>query len=137
MNNLKSLIIQQIKSVFGSTIKVYDEEVKQGLKVPSFQFLIADNSQTTGLNVVKRNPVFNVNYFPKSLNERRTECDEVLETFQNEFRLIGGKHYAYEIEGKMSDGVLVITFGLRLLLKEVVTGTPMTTLGGVTVGFKK
>lgn len=137
VTNVKSLIIQQIKSVFGNTFKIYDEPVRQGLKVPAFQLLIVDNTQTTGLNVVERTYTVNVNYFPQSLDERRTECDGVLETFQTEFRLIGEKHRAHEIEGRVSDDVLVITFELRLLLKEVVVGDPMNTLGGVTVGFKK
>lgn len=136
VTNLKSLIIQQIKAVFGNTIKIFDEPVRQGLKVPAFQVLIVDNTQKTGLNVVHRTYTINLNYFPLSLDERRSECDGVLETFQTAFRLIGGKHHAHEIEGSISDDVLVITFDLRLLLKDVVTGDVMNTLGGVTVEFK-
>ena len=128
VTNLKSLIIKQIKSVYGSTIKVYDEPIRQGLKTPSFLLLIVDNTQTTGLNVVERNYAVNVNYFPHSLDERRSECDSVLETFQTEFRRIGTKHHSHNIEGVVSDDVLVITFNVRVLLREVVDGIKMQTL---------
>lgn len=128
VTNLKYLIIQQIKAVFGNTIKIYDEPVRQGLKVPAFQILIADNTQKTGLNVVHRTYTINVNYFPLSLDERRSECDGVLEAFQTAFRLIGNKYHAHEIEGSMSDDVLVITFNVKVLLREVVDGIKMQTL---------
>lgn len=134
VTNLKALIIQQIKSVYGTGTVVYDEPIRQGLKTPSFLLLIADTNQTTGLNEINREYVVNVNYFPLSIDERRSECEGVLETFLNEFRYIGTKHHAHSIEGIVSDDVLVITFNVKVMLKDVVVGTKMNTLGGVTVG---
>lgn len=125
---LKSLIIQQIKRVYGPGTLVYDEQIRQGLKAPAFQLLIADTNQTTGLNEVNRDYVVNVNYFPLSVDERRSECDGVLETFQNEFRYIGTKHHVHELGGIVSDDVLVITFNVKMLLQEVVDGIKMETL---------
>lgn len=127
VTKLKSLIIKQIKAVYGP-LKVYDEPVKQGLVTPAFLVLIADTNQTTGLNELHRNYMINVNYFPLSADEGRSECDSVLETFQNEFRYIGTKHHVHELGGVISDDVLVITFNVKLLLHEVVDGIKMETL---------
>ncbi|MHA6258353.1 phage tail terminator family protein [Sporosarcina sp. CAU 1771] len=135
MNNLKSLMIARIRNVFGE-LKVYDEPVQQGLVTPSFQMLLVDTTQNTGLNMVERTYTVNINYFPLSIDERRTECDGVLETFQTNFRMIGNKHHVHNIEGSMNDDVLVITFNIRALLKEVNTGDKMNTLGGVTIETK-
>lgn len=133
--NLKSLIIKQIRDVFGN-MQVYDEPVQQGLVTPSFQMLIIDTTQQTGLKVVERTYKVNVNYFPSSIDERRGECDTVLETFQTNFRVIGNKHHAHNIDGNITDDVLVMTFNVRMLLKEVKTGTVMQNLGGVAVEIK-
>lgn len=133
VTNLKSLIIRQIKEVYGN-LKVYDEPVRQGLKAPAFLVLIINNSQERKLGRnSKRTYTINVTYFP-STEDRRGECDEVLETFQNEFRYIGNQYHAHEIEGGVVDEVLVITFDVNSLVRQVVDETLMQTLkfGGVT-----
>ena len=130
--NLKSLIIQQIKQVYGP-VKVYDEPVRQGLVTPAFLVLIFNNHQERQLaSRVARSYSFNVNYFPTT-KDIRTECDEVLEVFQTEFTRIADKYHVHEIEGAVSDDVLVITFTVKALLREVAGGTKMQTFGGVTI----
>ncbi|MCJ8008903.1 DUF6838 family protein [Lederbergia wuyishanensis] len=131
--NLKSLIIDQIRTVFGN-VKVYDEPVKQGLMTPAFQLLIFNSHGQRALgNQESRTISFNVNYYPES-EDIRNECDGILETFQNEFKYIANKYHVHEIEGSVSDDVLVITFSVNALLTEKVEGTKMKELGGVTVG---
>jgi hypothetical protein len=131
-NNLKSLIIQQIKQVYGN-LKVYDEPVRQGLITPAFLVLIFDNRQKRLLaKQVSRTHSFNVNYYP-STEERRSECEGVLEAFQNEFKYVANKYHVHEIEGAVVDSVLVITFTVNALLREIVEETPMQTLGGVSI----
>jgi hypothetical protein len=130
--NLKSLIIQQIKQVYGN-LKVYDEPVKQGLVTPAFLVLIFNNNQTRLLaKQVERTYSINVTYFPLT-EDRRGECDGVLETFQNEFIYIGNKYHVHELEGEVVDDVLVITFTIKALLREVVVETKMQSIGGVTI----
>lgn len=134
-NNLKSLIIAQIKEVFGP-LKVYDEDVKQGLVTPSFSIRLFNQHQERKFwKSVERTYSVNVNYFPET-EDIRYECDEILETFQTEFRYISNKHHVHEIEGIISDGVLVITFNVKALLREAVEGTKMQDLGGITVDKK-
>lgn len=132
VTNLKSLIIHQIKSVFGE-VKVYDEPVRQGLVTPAFLLLIFDTQQHRQLrSTVSRTYSINVTYFP-STEDKRNECDEVLELFQTEFIRIADKHHVHNIEGVVSDDVLVITFTVNALLREVVDGIKMQELGGVTI----
>lgn len=117
IDEIKSLIIQQIKQVFGS-LKVYDEPIKQGLKVPAFLVLVFDNFQERKLKgQVSRTYSFNVTYFPSQATNN--ELDGVYETFQNEFQYIANKHHVHRLDSVKQDGVLVITFTINLLLKEV------------------
>lgn len=135
VNNLKSLIIAQLKEVYGP-LKVYDEEVKQGLVTPSFSVFFFNQHQERKLwKSVERTYSVNIIYFPGT-EDIRYECDGVLATFQTEFRYIANKHHVHEIEGTLSDDVLVITFNIKVLLREMVDGTKMQDLGGMTVDKK-
>ena len=134
-NNLKSLIIKQIKAVYGP-LKVYDEPVKQGLKTPAFLVLFFNRKQQRLLRgSVERIYSVNVTYFPSTEN-KQNECDEVLEQFENEFQYIADKFHVHSLEGSVSDDVLVITFEVRALLRVVVERTKMQYLGGVSVDKK-
>lgn len=132
VNDLKSLIIRQLKQVYGN-LKVYDEPVKQGLITPAFLVLIFNNLQERELaRRVSRTISINVTYFP-STKDIRSECDGVFETFQNEFQYIGSKYHVNSLEGVVEDDVLVITFSVKDLLREIVNETKMQTLGGVNI----
>lgn len=132
VNHLKALIIQQIREVFAN-VRVYEESIRQGLQVPAFQILLFDSLSERKLHTnLEKFQSFNVNYYPATENIR-TECDTVLELFQNEFKYIGNQFHVNQIQGTISDDVLVITFTVNLLMKEVVVGTKMNELGGVTV----
>lgn len=130
---IKTLIIQQIKQVFGN-IKVYDEKVKQGLQTPAFLVRIIRSGQERKVKgQVQRSYSFNVVYFPQS-TEVDTECDDVFETFQTEFQYIANKYHVYRLDGVKQDDVLVITFDVSARLQEVMDETKMKTLGGVWIG---
>lgn len=132
VNDLKSLVIQQIKQVFGN-IKVYDEQVKQGLVTPAFLVLIIDNTQDRKMKrQVNRIYRFNVTYFPGT-DDIHGERDTVYETFQNEFQYLANQYHVNKLESAKEDSMLVITFSVSVRLKEMVEETPMQTLGGVTV----
>lgn len=132
-NELKTLIIQQLKAVFGN-VKIYDEPVKQGLKTPAFLVLIFNNHQERQLsNSVAKTWSVNISYFPQS-DEVRTECNEILEIFQNEFHRIANRYHVHGLSGEVVDEVLVITFDVKGLFKERVEETTMQVLGGVNIG---
>lgn len=130
---IKTLIIQQIKQVFGN-VKVYDEKVKQGLQTPAFLVRMIQSEQERKIKgQVWRTHSWNVVYFPQSM-EVDAECDNVFETFQTEFQYIANKYHVYRLEGVKQDDVLVITFDVSARLQEVTTETKMQMLGGVWIG---
>lgn len=129
---LKSLLISQINSVFGE-IPVYDERVKQGLKVPAFLlhfFEIKSERQMKGQ--LKKTYHVNLNYVPRE-KEVKTECDRVLELLQNNFRYIGGKHHVHNLDGEIVDDVLVTTFKVVVRFADVEDEVKMQRLGGVSI----
>ena len=130
---IKTLIIQQIKEVFGN-VKVYDEKVKQGLQTPAFLVRMIQSEQERKVKgQVWRTYSWNVVYFPQSM-EVDAECDNVFETFQTEFQYIANKYHVHRLEGTKQDDVLVITFDVSARLQEVTDETTMQTLGGVWIG---
>lgn len=132
VNNLKALIIHQIKEVFGN-VKVYDERIKQGLKTPAFLVLIIDSEQETQIaKSVNRYFAFNVNYYPAT-DDVRSECDMILQTFQNEFRYIQDTFHVLKLNGSVVDDVLVMTFNVNVRLREVLAGIKMESIGGVSI----
>lgn len=132
VNNLKSLIIQQIKQVFD--VKVYDEPVRQGLKTPAFLVLIISDIQERKLwGLSEREYLVNVTYFPEDERNAYSENDKVSETFKNNFRYIADQFHVNRLEADKHDGTLVITFSVRHLVKEIFENTKMETMqyGGV------
>ncbi|MEB3750044.1 phage tail terminator family protein [Geobacillus icigianus] len=130
---IKTLIIQQMKEVFGN-VKVYDEKVKQGLQTPAFLVRMIQSEQERKIKgQVWRTYSWNVVYFPQS-TEVDAECDDVFEMFQTEFQYIANKYHVHRLEGTKQDDVLVITFDVSARLQEVMDETKMQTLGGVWIG---
>lgn len=133
--DLKTLIIQQIKLVFGD-VKVYDEPVRQGLKTPAFLVLIIDDNQERKLgNTSKWEYAINVTYFPEDDEDFNAECDGVSETFKRNFRYLADKHHVLKLNAKKHVGTLVITFNVKMLVEEIFEETLMETLefGGVRI----
>lgn len=134
VTELKDLIIQQLKQVFGG-IKVYDEPIRQGLKVPAFLVLIVNDSQERKLwNLSEWQFLVNVTYFPEDERNVYTETDKVSQTFKENFRYIANQYHVNRLEAEKHDGTLVITFSLKKIVREIEVGTKMQKLhyGGAT-----
>ncbi|MDH5160341.1 phage tail terminator family protein [Heyndrickxia oleronia] len=134
VTELKDLIIQQLKQVFGG-IKVYDEPIRQGLKVPAFLVLIVNDSQERKLwNLSEWQFLVNVTYFPEDERNVYTETDKVSQTFKENFRYIANQYHVNRLEAEKHDGTLVITFSVKKLVREIEVGTKMQKLhyGGAT-----
>lgn len=133
VTELKTLIIQQIKRVFGD-LKVYDEPVRQGLETPAFLVLIINDTQERKLGAMSQlEYAVNVTYFPSDSRNTYSECDKVSQTFKEEFRYIGNMFHVHKLDAEKVDGTLVLTFNVRMLVKEIFDETKMQTLqfGGV------
>ena len=76
VDELKSLVIQQLRVVFPQVKKVYDEPVQQGLQVPAFLVLIINDIQERKLNRrMVQEFTFNITYFPSDERMFYTESD--------------------------------------------------------------
>lgn len=127
---LKGRIISQLKTIFGN-IPVYDEKVRQGLKVPAFLLSFFEiNSERRMKGQTRKTYHVNLNYFPRE-NAVKTECDRTLEMLQDNFRYIGGKHHVHNFAGEVVDDVLVTTFKVVVLFADVEDEVKMQILGGV------
>ncbi|GIN37797.1 phage tail terminator family protein [Heyndrickxia oleronia] len=134
VTDLKALIIQQLKQVFDG-ITVYDEPIRQGLKVPAFLVLIVNDSQERKLwNLSEWQFLVNVTYFPEDERNVYTETDKVSQTFKENFRYIANQYHVNRLEAEKHDGTLVITFSVKKLVREIEEGTKMQKLhyGGAT-----
>ncbi|MEK3886529.1 phage tail terminator family protein [Bacillus sp. FSL K6-3431] len=131
---LKTLIIQQIKEVYGTSMKVYDEPVRQGLQTPAFLVLIVEDEQERKLGSLSEwEYLINVTYFPEDDRNAYTENDRVSQTFKENFRYIGNTFHVNRLKATKSDGTLVISFTVKKLVKEIFKETKMEELhyGGV------
>lgn len=134
VTDLKALIIQQLKQVFGE-IAVYDEPIRQGLKTPAFLVLIVNDSQERKLwNLSEWQFLVNITYFPADERNAYTENDKVSQTFKENFRYIGNQFHVNRLEADKHEGTLLITFSVRKLVREIEVETKMQQLhyGGAT-----
>lgn len=67
-----------LRSEFGEEYTVYDEEVKQGMTVPCFFVSCCESKerQYFGSRYFRENK-FLIQYYPKSSNRKKQECDRV------------------------------------------------------------
>lgn len=128
IGELKTLIIAQLKSVFPG-YKVYDEDVQQGLITPAFilRLLTTTQERKLGPNLERIYP-FVITYFPQDEKAYHAECDAVNEVFNSNFRYIANRFHVYNIEGEKHDRTLIITFSVKVYLKDAEDGILMQTL---------
>lgn len=74
-------IVAKLIEAFGDGYKIYQEQVKQGLKTPCFLISCVNptNEQFLG-NRYYRTNLFSVQYFPQSNTDAKAECWEVQDT---------------------------------------------------------
>lgn len=135
VEDLKGLIIRQLKTVYGN-VKVYDEPVQQGLKTPAFLLLIPEDSTERKLGRSSAWEFYvSITYFPADLEASYAERDAVSQTFREEFRYIGRRFLVQKLQATKSDGALVLTFNVKKLVREIESGPTMQELefGGVSI----
>ncbi|UAW07804.1 hypothetical protein PVJ1_00070 [Psychrobacillus phage PVJ1] len=129
VDELKSLVIKQIKTVFPTVTRIYDEPVRQGLIVPAFLVLIINDRQEKKLGRrMDQELFFAVTYFPSDERVFYTEADQVSFTFKTNFRYIANRFHVHEIEAVKEDNTLIITFKVKATLEEILEEVKMRTL---------
>lgn len=112
---------------------VYKEDIPQNFKQPSFLVEIYDQNPSRGINGRMKNTVnLDVLYFPESRKDEETECWEVGEALNREFR---PEHFKIKNRNmKITDKVLHFQFDVEYreikskpipLMQELVQKTEM------------
>lgn len=92
--------------------KVYDEDVPQNFKKPSFLILFYDQNPSRGINGRLKNTVgVDVSYFPESGNGGNEECWETGQDLSREFTVEGFKIKNRNL--KITDRVLHFMFDVE------------------------
>jgi hypothetical protein len=102
-------------------VKVYTEQVKQGLKEPCFILrLLNPTSEQFFGNRYYRTNLFSVQYIPESTTDAKAECYDVNDRlFQVlEYITVGGDlQRGTDMRGEYSDGVLIFLVNFNMFVQ--------------------
>lgn len=84
--NIYQDVARNLKKV--KDIDVYIEDIPQGVKMPLFLIHIYESKYSTGINKRQKTSLsLDVLYFPKSKEELKRECLELVESLYHDFSL--------------------------------------------------
>lgn len=122
-----------LNAEFGDNYKIYTESIEQGLKEPCFSILCVNptNNLFRGNKYFRKN-LFDVLYFPKSKDEKFSECMEVLEKMMDCLEIIDlgedGLQRGTDMHGETIDGVLHFFVNYDMFVYKVESKEPMEDL---------
>ncbi len=112
INNVKNAIADKLKELYPTHV-IYDEDVPQNFKTPSFSIELIEQDYNKRLNA-KFNSLlsFDVLYFSdKSISEIKEDCLNVQLNLFREFNLIG-TYRALNKQATITDQTLHFTFNI-------------------------
>lgn len=122
IKSIMDAIAIRLHEVFGDEYKIYQNEVKQGLKEPCFLISLITTEKTPLLGMRSSRTIpFDIHYFPKN-NE--FECYTVSEKLMDELEQIktidGDLFNGTKMHGEVIDGVLhfFVNFNFTVLKTE-------------------
>ena len=127
---LKQAIAQEILGLY-PTATIYDEDIPQNFKTPSFLVIVIEQGYGKRLdNKFTSTVSFDVAYFSdKKKNEKKSDCQAVMVNLIRAFDLMGGFR-AQNLQATIVDNVLHITFDVKyseLKIEEFVKMQTQTT----------
>jgi len=113
INDIKQAIAQKILEQYPSST-IYDEDIPQNFKTPSFLVTVIEQSYGKRLaNRYNSTVSFDVAYFSdKGKNETKSDCQAVQVNLLRAFELVG-TFRAQNLQATIVDNVLHITFDVR------------------------
>jgi hypothetical protein len=113
INEIKQAIAQKIHEQYPSAT-IYDEDISQNFKTPSFLVTVIEQNYGKRLaNKYNSTVSFDVAYFSnKGKNEIKSDCQAVQVNLLRDFDLMGGFR-AQNLQATIVDNVLHITFDVR------------------------
>ena len=113
INEIKQAIAQKIHEQYPSAT-IYDEDIPQNFKTPSFLVTVIDQSYDKRLaNKYNSTVSFDVAYFSnKGKNKIKSDCQAVQENLLRAFDVLG-TFRTQNLQATIVDNVLHITFDVR------------------------
>lgn len=112
INKVISGVCTALFNTFGDDYSIYKEEIKQDLKEPSFFVDCFLPKRTKVLNNrYFRQNAMSINYFPKSSNNYKSECNEILEKLYLALEYItvdGNLIRGINFNTEYSDGIMIV-----------------------------
>lgn len=112
INKVVSGVCTALYNSFGDKYTIYKEVIKQGLQEPCFLVECYDPRRKQMLNDrYYRQMAIAVHYFPKSKNNYRSECNEVLEKLYTTLELItidGDLTRGQNFNKEFSDDIMIV-----------------------------
>lgn len=110
---VKSAIVSKLKVLY-PTYNIYDEDVPQKFKTPSFMLSLINQDYTKRLDVKYSGLLsFDLAYFSdKAITETKVDCLEKQQTILRAFDLVGTFRVLNK-QANIADNVLHITFDVR------------------------
>ena len=138
LNSIISGICEKLNEVFGDDVRIYKDEVKQGLQEPCFfvQLVAPTNTQQLGNRYYRKN-LFGIQYIPKS--ETRSECSSVQDKLYLalEYITVGGDLWrGTEMRGELTDGILTFFVNFDSTVYKAVNSDPMEDLENTNIDVK-
>jgi len=130
ISEIKRAIAQKIHEMYPSAA-IYDEDIPQNFKTPSFLVTMIEQGYGKRLaNKYNSTVSFDVAYFSdKEKNDIKSDCHAVQENIMRAFDLVGGFR-AQNLQATIVDNVLHITFNVNyseLKIEEFVKMQTQTT----------
>ena len=130
ISEIKQVIAQKIQEQYPSAT-IYDEDIPQNFKTPSFLVAVIEQSYGKRLTDKYNSTVsFDVAYFSnKEKNKIKSDCQAVMVNLIRSFDLMGGFR-AQNLQATIVDNVLHITFDVNyseLKIEEFVKMQAQTT----------
>lgn len=127
ISEIKSAIAQKILEQYPSST-IYDEDIPQNFKTPSFLVTVIEQNYGKRLaNKYNSTVSFDVAYFSdKGKNEIKSDCQAVQVNLLRAFDLMGGFR-AQNLQATIVDNVLQITFNVNYSELKIEEFTKMQT----------
>lgn len=127
ISDIKQAIVNKLLELY-PTYTIYDGDVPQNFKTPSFLITLFDQDYSKRMNSKFKSLLsFDIAYFSdKKITEIKNDCHRVQLDILRSFDLIG-TFRAQNKQATITDNVLHVTFDVNYSEMKVETSTPMRT----------
>ncbi|MDD2401694.1 MAG: hypothetical protein PHD60_05720 [Clostridia bacterium] len=128
ISDIKQAIVNKLLEIYPSGYTIYDEDIPQNFKTPSFLITLIEQDYSKRLNTIYKGLVsFDVAYFSdKGIAKIKADCLQKQEALLRAFDFIG-TYKVLNKNARITDNVLHMTFDVSYSEVKTETEIPMQT----------